>query len=104
MLSFARKQELALQPVAVDVLVAEMGDLLQRSLGPLIRIETNFPADLAMVFMPMMIASGMVPIFKGQAIDLAPRRIAGMAGTVVLDDEVTTAFYRYDVPTGTTTP
>lgn len=47
MLSFARKQELALQPVAVDVLVAEMGDLLQRSLGPLIRIETDFPADLA---------------------------------------------------------
>ncbi|MCP4564348.1 MAG: PAS domain S-box protein [Bosea sp.] len=48
MLSFARKQELELQPVAVDVLVAEMGDLLQRSLGPLIRIETDFPADLAM--------------------------------------------------------
>lgn len=48
MLSFARKQELALQPVAIDVLVAEMGDLLQRSLGPLIRIETDFPADLAM--------------------------------------------------------
>ena len=46
MLSFARKQELALQPVAVDVLIAEMGDLLQRSLGPLIRIETDFPADL----------------------------------------------------------
>ncbi|MGE7472259.1 PAS domain S-box protein [Bosea sp. NPDC003192] len=48
MLSFARKQDLALQPVAVDVLVAEMGDLLQRSLGPLIRIATDFPADLAM--------------------------------------------------------
>jgi PAS domain S-box-containing protein len=48
MLSFARKQELELQPVAVDVLVAEMGDLLQRSLGPLIRIETDFPADLVM--------------------------------------------------------
>lgn len=48
MLSFARKQELELQPVAVDVLVAEMGDLLQRSLGPLIQIETNFPADLVM--------------------------------------------------------
>jgi len=48
MLSFARKQELELQPVAVEVLVAEMGDLLQRSLGPLIRIETDFPADLAM--------------------------------------------------------
>lgn len=47
MLSFARKQELALQPVAVEVLVAEMGDLLQRSLGPLVRIETDFPADLA---------------------------------------------------------
>ncbi|AZO79175.1 hybrid sensor histidine kinase/response regulator [Bosea sp. Tri-39] len=48
MLSFARKQELELKPVAVDVLVAEMGDLLQRSLGPLIRIETDFPADLVM--------------------------------------------------------
>lgn len=48
MLSFARKQELALQPVAVDVLVAEMGELLQRSLGPLIEIETDFPADLVM--------------------------------------------------------
>lgn len=48
MLSFARKQELELQPVAVEVLVAEMGDLLQRSVGPLIRIETDFPADLAM--------------------------------------------------------
>ncbi|WP_280177747.1 PAS domain S-box protein [Bosea sp. CS1GBMeth4] len=48
MLSFARKQELALQPVAVDVLVAEMGELLQRSLGPLIEIETDSPADLAM--------------------------------------------------------
>ena len=48
MLSFARKQELALQPVAVDVLVAEMGELLQRSLGPQIRIETDFPEDLAM--------------------------------------------------------
>lgn len=46
MLSFARKQELELQPVAVEVLVAEMGDLLQRSLGPLIRIETDFPSDL----------------------------------------------------------
>jgi PAS domain S-box-containing protein len=46
MLSFARKQELELQPVAVDVLVAGMGELLQRSLGPLIRIETDFPADL----------------------------------------------------------
>jgi PAS domain S-box-containing protein len=48
MLSFARKQELELQPVAIDMLVAGMGDLLQRSLGPLIRIETDFPADLAM--------------------------------------------------------
>lgn len=48
MLSFARKQELAPQPVAVDVLVAEMGELLQHSLGPLVRIETDFPADLLM--------------------------------------------------------
>ena len=43
MLSFARKQDL--KPTAVDVptLVAGMADLLQRSLGPKVRIEMRFP-------------------------------------------------------------
>ncbi|CAN7630956.1 ATP-binding protein [Bosea sp. LjRoot237] len=47
MLSFARKQELASQPVAIGGLVAGMNELLQGSIGPLIQIETHFPADLA---------------------------------------------------------
>jgi PAS domain S-box-containing protein len=49
MLAFARRQELA--PVAVDVrtLIQGMRDLLERSLGPLIRIELDFPAELKWV-------------------------------------------------------
>jgi len=43
MLSFARQQHLS--PASIDVggLVTGMNDLLQRSLGPQVRIETSFP-------------------------------------------------------------
>jgi PAS domain S-box-containing protein len=46
LLAFARKQDL--RPEAVDVpdLVRGMTDMLRRSLGPLIRVETRFPLDL----------------------------------------------------------
>jgi len=46
MLAFARRQEL--KPVAVDVsaLVVGMHDLLERSLGPMIRLVADFPAEL----------------------------------------------------------
>ncbi len=46
LLAFARRQDL--RPSAVDVpqLVTGMTDLLQRSLGPMMRVETRFPADL----------------------------------------------------------
>lgn len=46
LLAFARRQDL--RPSAVDVaqLVAGMTDLLERSLGPMVRIETRFPVDL----------------------------------------------------------
>jgi PAS domain S-box-containing protein len=46
MLAFARRQEL--KPSAVDVagLVIGMADLLQRSLGPSILVETRFPLSL----------------------------------------------------------
>jgi PAS domain S-box-containing protein len=46
LLSFARRQDL--RPEAVDVakLVHGMGDLLQRSLGPMVRVEARFPLDL----------------------------------------------------------
>ncbi|MCF4127486.1 MHYT domain-containing protein [Methylobacterium sp. SyP6R] len=46
MLAFARRQEL--KPEAVDLarLVCDMTDLLRRSIGPGVRIETRFPAGL----------------------------------------------------------
>ncbi|RDJ19950.1 PAS domain-containing sensor histidine kinase [Bosea caraganae] len=49
MLAFARRQELVPKPVDVPVLVKGMADLLQRSLGPLVAIETQFPLALAAV-------------------------------------------------------
>ena len=49
MLAFARRQELNLGPVDVAGLLRGMTDLLERSLGPSIVIETRVPADLAPV-------------------------------------------------------
>jgi PAS domain S-box-containing protein len=46
MLSFARKQELRVAPVDIAALVANMTELLSRSLGPQININTLFPAAL----------------------------------------------------------
>jgi PAS domain S-box-containing protein len=47
MLSFARRQDLRPEPVDVPDLVKGMADLLQRSVGPMVRIETRFPLGLA---------------------------------------------------------
>ena len=47
MLAFARRQDLDLQAVDVPLLLQGMTDLLQRSLGPSIAIETRFPLGLA---------------------------------------------------------
>jgi PAS domain S-box-containing protein len=49
MLAFARHQDLNLRPVDVPVLVRGMTDLLQSSIGPSIRIETQFPLPLSPV-------------------------------------------------------
>lgn len=46
LLAFARKQDLRPQAVDLSQLVHGMTDLLQRSLGPLVRVETRFPLDL----------------------------------------------------------
>lgn len=46
MLAFARRQDLKLESLDLAGLVAGMMDLIQRSLGPSIIIETGFPADL----------------------------------------------------------
>jgi PAS domain S-box-containing protein len=49
MLSFARRQDLDQKSVNLHELVFEMTDLLQRSLGPSIMIESRFPMGLSMV-------------------------------------------------------
>ena len=47
MLAFSRRQELKLEAVDLPALVRGMADLLVRSIGPTIRIETRFPVQLA---------------------------------------------------------
>jgi PAS domain S-box-containing protein len=47
MLAFARRQELKPEPVDVPDLVRGMTDLLQRSIGPMVQIETRFPLGLS---------------------------------------------------------
>ncbi|HEY4135340.1 MAG TPA: PAS domain S-box protein [Alphaproteobacteria bacterium] len=49
MLAFARRQELDAKPVNLPNLVRGMTDLLQRSLGPEVMIETRFPLSLPSV-------------------------------------------------------
>jgi PAS domain S-box-containing protein len=50
MLAFARRQELKVEPVQVPNLVRDMSDLVQRSIGPMVHIETRFPLRLAPAF------------------------------------------------------
>ena len=49
MLVFARRQELKLEPVDVSAVVRGMLDLLQRSLGPGIAIDTRFDPNIGLV-------------------------------------------------------
>jgi PAS domain S-box-containing protein len=46
MLAFARRQELTPESVDLNVLVRSMADLLRRSLGPGVDLETRFPLSL----------------------------------------------------------
>ena len=46
MLAFARRQDLQPEPVDVPDLVLGMAELLRRSIGPSVRIETRFPLGL----------------------------------------------------------
>ncbi|MHA6296902.1 hybrid sensor histidine kinase/response regulator [Devosia sp. CAU 1758] len=50
MLAFARKQELEQKPVDLPDLVRGMSDLLSRTLGPTVQIETRFPLSLPQVW------------------------------------------------------
>ncbi len=49
MLVFARRQPLDVQPVDIPSLVRGMRELLERSLGPSVLIETRFPLSLQLV-------------------------------------------------------
>jgi PAS domain S-box-containing protein len=49
MLVFARRQELNVEPVDIVALVHGMAELLERSLGPSVKIETRFPLGLPWV-------------------------------------------------------
>ena len=49
MLAFARRQELDLKPIDLSDLILGMSDMLQRSLGPEIFIDTRFPPGLEKV-------------------------------------------------------
>ena len=49
MLSFARRQSLNPKPTNLALLVDGMVDLLQRSIGPGVRIQTRFPPSLGLV-------------------------------------------------------
>jgi PAS domain S-box-containing protein len=47
MLSFARRQELNVEPVNVPDLVRTMSELVQRSIGPTVQVDTRFPLRIA---------------------------------------------------------
>jgi len=49
MLAFARRQDLKTERVEIPMLVRGMAELIQRSLGPAIAIETRFPLSLGAV-------------------------------------------------------
>ncbi|HVY89041.1 MAG TPA: ATP-binding protein [Hyphomonadaceae bacterium] len=47
MLAFARRQDLKLSPVELPALVSGIADLIKRTLGPSITLETRFPEKLS---------------------------------------------------------
>ncbi len=49
MLAFARRQELLVQPIDLPTLIANMADLIERSLGVNIGLEKHFPSRLPAV-------------------------------------------------------
>ncbi len=49
LLAFARRQELKIESVRIPDLVGGMADLMRRTIGPEIVIDTTFPSDLPLV-------------------------------------------------------
>ncbi|UDF30726.1 UNVERIFIED_ORG: PAS domain S-box protein [Roseateles sp. XES5] len=46
LLAFSRRQDLDFEPVDLSTLIHGMTDMLQRSIGPTVTVETRFPLDL----------------------------------------------------------
>jgi signal transduction histidine kinase len=46
LLAFARRQHLQARPVAIDRLIGDLADLIKRSVGPTVRLETEIAAGL----------------------------------------------------------
>jgi hypothetical protein len=64
------------------------------------RMTFEVPADMAPGLASLWGQSSLVPIFIGQDVRLAPRRVVNSHGVIVVCDDapaVTTAFYKYRV-------
>ena len=46
LLAYSRRQNLSPRPVDVNAVITDMGELLQRSLGGLVQVETDLAPDL----------------------------------------------------------
>lgn len=49
LLAFSRRQDLDFEPVDLWVLIRDMTDMLQRTIGPAVIVETHFPSNLPSV-------------------------------------------------------
>jgi PAS domain S-box-containing protein len=78
MLAFSRRQELNMKAVGLVGLIDGMMDFLQRSLGSAVRIETDVPADIAVVTDPVQLETALLNLIVNA------RDAMGSEGTVTI--------------------
>jgi PAS domain S-box-containing protein len=95
MLAFARKQELKLEPVDVLACVRDMANILERTIGPQVGIEVQFPlsvspvlADRTQLELAIMnlVVNARDAMPKGGAITISAREEEGVVCLTVADD------------------